>query len=63
MKLDGDKLLADLDDILEHLYRVKVESVKQELWAGIIKLQAALELTNEIKGFIEDGKYTVKENE
>ena len=42
MKLDGDKLLADLDDILEHLDRVKAESVKQELWAGIIKLQAAL---------------------
>jgi len=61
MKLDGDKLLADLDDILEHLDLVKTESVKQELWAGIIKLQAALELTNEIKGFIEDGKYTIKD--
>jgi hypothetical protein len=61
VKLDGDKLLADLDDILEHLGRVKTESVKQELWAGIIKLQSALELTNEIKGFIEDGKYTIKD--
>ena len=62
MKLDGDKLLADLESKLEHIDRLKLDRIKQELWVNAIKLQASFGSKNEIYRSIKDENYTTKDD-
>lgn len=61
MKLDGDKLLADLEDIIKTLENTKKKAIDAELWTELITMDGGLLTAKEIKSWVINGDYTIKD--